>query len=224
MSFMQKAVHDTDGIGRDLEELRDRMGWTRVEAARVTKIGESTLRAWEEDDWAQFDDVAAVERMLRGYIQQLSGNVTFILQKFRERCVRKMAQASHQYLPKTRSVGRWDLVVGPRLLTLFFFLGFVGMLAGYVYFQARTITEPPPLEVFEPMDGSQVSQPTIRVVGKTMAEAEVIINGKKSVVQQDGSFSEELSIPRGITTIFITAKRRHSEETVVTRRIRFDRE
>ncbi len=224
MSFTQKQVHRVDGIGHDLVELRERIGWTRAEASRVTKIAESTLRAWEEDAWQQFDDPVALERMLRGYLSHLGGKSGFVLQKFRESCRGQVPCAHADPLPTTPALTTRDFMVTPRVLTLALFLGFVGLLGGYVYFQVRTITEPPSLEVFTPADGTQVEQPLLRVTGKTWPEAHVFVNGKKAVVQQDGTFSEELSIPRGITTIYVSAKRRHSEETVVTRRIRFDRE
>lgn len=225
MAFLQKNINATECLGQDLRELRERAGFTLEAAAQQTKITPALLRDWERNEWNAVGDLAYTERMLRAYVQFFGANPTYFLQKFREATGEALTKerSKDAYLPKVKSVSRWDLLVGSRLVTLLFFLAFVAGLAGYVWFQARAISVPPPLVVESPLEGERLTDPQVEVRGTTLPEASLTINDREAIVQPDGSFHYTLNVPRGTTLLIVTAKKRHGRENTVTRRVVFDR-
>lgn len=224
MAFTQKTINREDALGADLRELRERAAVSRVTASRQTKIPISLIRAWEEDVWDATDDASYMERLLRVYVQFLGGNEKFYLHKYRQRLGALCAQRNPQeFLPRPVRLRRWDTLVVSRLVAVVGFGVFVLGLSGYVYGQARAVSLPPVLEVEAPTDGQKVDQPLIEVRGKTLAETSVLINGQAATVQPDGTFSTRIAVPRGTTTVTISAKRRHGREAVETRRVVFER-
>lgn len=225
MAFLRKSVNPSERIGPDLVELRERTQLTLTEASRRTRITGSLLAVFEEDRWDQIEDPVYMERILRSYVEFLGGNTVYILAKYRElmKDHENIKRKPEEYLPRTRSVKRMDLIVSSRLLTVSAFLIFVLALVGYVWGQASAISTPPLLEVNSPADSARLEEPVVRVQGRTNPEAVLTVNGSDAIVQPDGTFSFVLNIPRGSTTIVITARKRHGREATVTRRVVFDR-
>lgn len=224
MSFVQKNVNATGHFGADLLDLRERAGWTRAFVSGRLKLTESFIRALEEEDWSSISDPIYAERILRAYVDFLGGNQRYFLDKYRE-CLKQDAQARapSEYLPRTRQIRLFDLTDATRVTAVLGFVLFVMGLGGYVYAQARAISAPPPLTLDEPDDGARVSEPFVLVKGKTLPESSVLINGRQAVVQADGSFALTMEVPRGVTTILVTAKKRHGREADLTRRVMYDR-
>ncbi len=224
MAFVHKSVNPTGRIGRDLTELRERAGFTRAAIAERTKIADSLIRAWEEEAWEGIDDVVYTERILRAYVAYLGGSVSYFLQKYREGLrAHSFERRAEELLPRTRKIRRWDLTVVSRLITWAAFSLFVVGLGLYVYTQVRAISAPPPLVVSEPEDGLRVEVPAVRVRGKTLPESSVTVNGRSAFIEPDGSFTLNLDIARGTTVLLISAKKRHSHDVTITRRVVYDR-
>lgn len=220
-----KRVHGSECLGPDLIELRERAELTVAEASQQTKIAPSFIQALENERLEDIPDPVYSERLLRSYVAQLGGNVSYYLHKYRE-CLeaRGMTRPKNESLPRPIRLRAKDLLVTPRLLAIAGFVLFVILLGGYVYYQVRTIAAPPSLEVIEPVEGARYEEPTVTVRGKTLPEANVRINDQAAIVHSDGTFEETLFISRGITEIRVTARRRYGDEASVTRRVIYERE
>ena len=225
MSFTQKSINASGDLGADLRELRERAGLSLGEVAKHTKIAESTVRGWEEGRWDEVEDPRYMERMLRSYVAFLGGLEPYFINKFREglRAREVRSRQPEDLMPRPRQVKLFDLTVTSRLLTVAGFLFFVSLLGGYIYLQARTISAPPPLELFEPTEGLRIDNSIVHVRGKTLPESSVQVNEVPAVVQPDGTFDLTLAVPRGTTLIIVSARRRHGEEAHVARRVIYDR-
>ena len=224
MAFVLKSVNAQGGVGADLIELRERRGLTRTEASRRTKIVESLIRTWEEERWGEIEDAAYSERIFRFYVAFLGGTEAYFLNKYRKQLSeRGIGSRPEEYLPRVRDIPKFDLAVGARVKTVAIFGLFVLLLAGYVFIQVRTMSVPPPLEVTAPAEGTRLEEPRLQGAGKTLPEAQVVINDRTVVVQPDGSFSMDLDVPRGTTLIIVSAKKRYGHEVVITRRVVYDR-
>src|SRR5574337_297997 len=135
MAFVLKSVNASGRIGPDLIELRERAGWSVTEVSHATKISESLIRALEAEAWSEIPDPIYAERILRSYVVFLGGNETYFLEKYRALLRAKHASRKlEELLPRPRQIQLFDLVVGPRLLTVLGFVLFVLVLGGYVYF------------------------------------------------------------------------------------------
>lgn len=223
MAFVQKNVNSSLKIGLDLIDLRERAGLSRLEASRRTKIAESIIKSWEEDAWDQ-EDLIYAERQLMGYVRFFGGNETYFLQKYRANVrERRVQRQLEDLLPRTKKVQSFDLIVGARIWAILGVILFAALLGIYLYFLASKIAQAPGLEVFEPVEGQRVTQPEIHISGKTQSESTVTINGSTVAVQPDGSFSTDVYIPQGVTSLTIASKRRHGNESTVLRHVIYER-
>lgn len=224
MPFVHKSINPTGRIGQDLVELRERAGWTRAGIAEQTKIAESLIRAWEEENWEEVGDIIYSERILRAYVSFLGGSVSYFIQKYHEGLQARVFQRrTEDLLPRTRKIRTWDLTVLSRLLTWAGFFIFVIGLGVYVFTQVRAISAAPPLSISEPADGLRVEAPSVNVRGQTAPESSVSVNGRPAFVEADGAFTLTLDIARGTTLLLVTAKKRHSHEITLTRHVIYDR-
>jgi len=223
MTFVRKSVNAQGGVGADLRELREQLGWSIDEASRRTKILPSLIRTWEEERWKDIDDPVFSERLFCSYVRVLGGAEQYFVQKYREGLVREgIGPDPGQYLPRPRKVRWLDLAVGARVRTLVIFGAFVALLTGYVVMQVRDITVAPPLTIFEPHEGARLEDPRIKVSGQTIPEATVMVNDRNASVDSNGMFSMEIDVPRGTTLVVVSAKKRHGRETIVVRRVVYD--
>ena len=225
MAFVMKRVHGSECLGPDLIELRERAGLTIAEASQQTKIIPSFIQSLENERLEDIPDPVYSERLLRSYVSQLGGNVSYYLHKYRG-CLetRGIIQSKNESLPRPIRLRTKDLLVTPRLLAIAGFGVFVILLGGYVYYQVRAIATAPPLEVSEPVEGMRYEDPTITVRGKTLSEATVRINDQSAIVHPDGTFEKTLYISRGTTEVHVTARRRYGDEASITRRVIYERE
>ena len=82
----------------------------------------------------------------------------------------------------------------------------------------------PTLDVSSPMDNQQIRQElnTITVSGKTNDEANTVsVNERLAIVRSDGSFSYDLTVPDGDSTIKIIATDTAGNQITVERKINY---
>lgn len=223
MPFIQKSINASGRIGHDLVEWRERAGLSRAEAAVRTKIHESLIRLWEEERWSEVDDAVYTERMLRAYVTFLGGSVPYMVQKYHEGInAEHFTRRTEDLLPRTRKLRLSNFLVGYKLVAAAGFLLFAIALGGYVFFQARRISQPPALSVSEPKDGTRLDTPSVLIRGTTDQDATVDVNGRQAYVEANGQFQLTIDIPRGTTLIIVKSRRRHGSESNQVRRVIYD--
>lgn len=224
MPFIAKRVHASGSLRDDLREWRERAGCSIEQAAAMTKVLPSVIRAWERGQWtATSTDRAYVERMMVAYAQHFSARPTFIQKKLREEW-KDPAEAARSGIAALQLSRGFDKGWGLKLRALLVVVLLAGGLGTYMVVQASAITEPPILEILSPVDGQKLDRPVARIEGKTLPEASVYINEQQASIREDGVFSLELDVPRGTTEIFVRAKKRHSRESEAVVRVVYDPE
>ena len=225
MTFIMKRMHASGSLGDDLRELREAAGLGLAEASRRTKVLASTIGAWERGDWQSFaPETSYLERMLAAYIRVLGGRESFYLNKFHEEIAALgVKPAAVQPIRTMRPFQGVDLFWTARFRIALSLFVFVFGLGSYVAVQARSLAEPPLVEVAFPQDGQRVTEPIIQVKGKTAPETLVFVNGQPTSLREDGSFEARLEVPSGPTEVQIRVKKRHSRDMIVTRRVVYER-
>lgn len=82
---------------------------------------------------------------------------------------------------------------------------------------------PPPLTIEEPPDGFETSQNTAVIKGSTSPDCTLLVDGKKYVINQDGTFNVSVDLVRGINRFVMTSVSAHkktTEKEVVINKIR----
>ncbi|OGZ49012.1 MAG: hypothetical protein A3C84_02680 [Candidatus Ryanbacteria bacterium RIFCSPHIGHO2_02_FULL_48_12] len=119
--------------------------------------------------------------------------------------------------------GQFLTYIAPRKVRIWsrflvFGIFFVGML-GYFAYQAQDLVVGPKLEVIAPGDGVLVETESVRGEGISEPGVELTVNGAKVYSAQDGHFSQELLLARGLHVLEIMARDRFGNEKKVTRQI-----
>lgn len=226
MTFLHKSIGGNESqFGSDLRDLRELHGISFEQACRETRIDASVLKLLEEDRILEFNDPLFLKRHLGAYVRYLGGYEPYFIGRF-DACIRShqsSERTAKDLLPRERSVHFWDLFVAPQFLTFLGIIFLAGLLMAYVAWQAHTVSTAPMLELTSPADGIRIDSARIVVSGKTMPEATLNVNGQNIAVDEKGNFSMSFDIHRGTNVIRVTAKRRRGSETVIERRVVFDR-
>lgn len=89
----------------------------------------------------------------------------------------------------------------------------------YLIFYFKKIVLPPELIVSQPEKNLMIKESSILVSGTTEKEAEIKINGELILNNNNGVFSQTVNLKKGVNTLTISAKKKYSQENVVTRQI-----
>lgn len=225
MTFLHKRVGDGNtAFGADLRDLRDLRGISLEQASAETHIQRSLLKAFEEDSLRDINDPIFAERHFLAYVDYLGGYRPYFTARYANQLAALNSRRTiGDLLPRQRSVRPLDFFVGPQFLAFLGVLTLAGVLGAYVLWQARAVNTPPPLVVSAPVDGARLDTARVQVVGRTIPEAIVTVNGQDAPVDGDGVFHAALDIRRGTTVITVIAKRRRGSETRLERHVVFDR-
>jgi len=191
-------------VGQFLKEAREKKNISLENAQRATKIRRKILAKLEASDWDNLPSPTFVKGLLKNYGQFLGLDTRNLLAFFRgEYDEPKTQKATAVALAKRPKLRFTPQIVTTGIITLAFLLA-----AGYLYFQYRSFTAAPLLEVTEPAENTKVEAFDVNVVGKTYPDANLKINGQKVQPSLGGTFSVAVSLVEGINTIIVTAENR----------------
>ena len=91
----------------------------------------------------------------------------------------------------------------------------------YLFYQYRSFTGAPKLEVYYPGENQVVEYDILDISGKTDLDSQVYINNQEIIPGPDGSFALSIKLKEGLNTISITAINELSKEAKVVRTIIF---
>lgn len=200
-------------IGKFLKEARIRKGYSLSQLEDDTKIKRTFIVAVEKENWASLPDFPVTLGFVKNIAKYLGAD---------ERVA--VAILKRDYPPQSLSINPKPDVGSkffwsPRLT----FLVGIGMvlflILGYMGFQYVKFVAPPTLSVIQPKDEAKVKLPSVKVSGKTDANATVLVNNQPVLIEEDGSFGVEIEIFEGTDEIVVSATSRAGKETVVSRKI-----
>ena len=207
-------------VGEILSEKRKDLGLSLEEIEKETKIRRKYLEAIEKNDFAVIAESTIVKGFIRNYAQALELEVSSVLAVFRRDfrenqkgqiiprgMVESLAEKNYYWTPKA------TLIAGVSLLIL-----------GFVFFFVRqymSFSSAPPLEVTSPKDG-QLFKEKVPIVGKTDKDASVKINGSLISIAEDGSFKEEIILPRGENMLIVESSNRQRKKRTVTLKVKVE--
>ena len=94
---------------------------------------------------------------------------------------------------------RWVLV-GAVVLILFVYLAF----------EIVNIIVPPHLNIIQPNNNFKTKEASVEIIGQTIKEAQVLINGELIALDQEGFFKKTVNLTVGLNNLQISAKKKHS--------------
>ncbi|MCX6782416.1 MAG: helix-turn-helix domain-containing protein [Candidatus Levybacteria bacterium] len=204
-------------FGERLREKRQKKGLSINDAADATKIRVSFISAIERGEYKKLPSGAYIQGFVKNYIEFLGlpkkEYISLFKREFDEQEYRKILPdglLKHDDISITKIGAGYTFI--SILLVLF-------CLVVYIFYQYRFFFINPPLDVYLPKEGSEISQ-LVAISGKTDQSIMVFVNDIPVVVDQDGSFSKNITLFLGKSIISIKAKSRFGKETLINRRVK----
>ena len=107
----------------------------------------------------------------------------------------------------------------PKILKNLLIFLTIGVCFVYLGYRVNKIISPPLLIINSPLTDLTTDQTSLNVTGRTEAEASLIINGQTVLTDKSGDFSPIISLKNGINIITITANKKHSRASTITRQV-----
>lgn len=220
VSFISKKIEGESNLGVNLRVAREKKGLSLDMAAVATGIGAKYLNAFEENDFSSLPQGIYRDKFLRRYSEFLGVEEKNILlfplnePSGVQEELYKLKIGKQSLLRKIK-----DFILNPAFLRNTAILALVFGCMAYLYFIGYNIVSPPSLAIISPSDDFVTNEFLVEVEGKTEEEAKVFINDKEIYCLQEGSFSEEIDLKKGINIVKISAKKKYSKEKAVYRKI-----
>lgn len=218
MSFTKKNVTPAPRICMRLKALRENAGVSLDELALKTKINRTYLEALEDCNFSKltFSSIY-LKNFVKKYVQTLGGDPRPYLDQFTDEeltCKEKpkvLAPAHHRFMfqlsdiPGAIRFGILGLVV-------------IGLLS-YLGLHVHNILKPPYLIVANPTDGYISKENSIIISGTTEPETKIMVNDVTIKNDEQGNFSETITLTPGINTLIIKAENKHGRMAKDTRHV-----
>ncbi len=218
IGFKKKEVIPADRLCIRLKALRDTAGVSLEELAEKTRINRAYLVALEECKFAELKFSPVYQKnFIKKYVQTLGEDPRSYLSQFAdEELVEKHAplMISRTYrsnsfqlsdIPNTIRIGVLGLVV-------------VGLLS-YLGLHVHNILKSPYLAVLNPTDGYISEENNIVITGSSEPETKIMVNEVLIKNDEQGNFSESITLTPGINTLVVKAENKHGRATKETRHV-----
>ena len=214
MAFKRKKIKSKKTVGAKLKSTRLRKKLTLDNAEEETKVRLKYLQAIEADDWQKFPNKVYALGFIKQYARFLEMDEDETLKEFKQ----EFGEFKTVSIKKKKEKPIDSFVITPKLLIATISILAVIFIVGYIVFSARTIFRPPEIEIINPI-AEAVSQKEITIEGKTAETAIVEINNQLVNVNEDGYFSQKVSLIEGVNNFEIKAKNRFGKENIETKKI-----
>lgn len=209
-------------VGAFLKKARLELGCNRRDAAIKTKIPERYITYFEESCYGKLPDDVYSKIYLKVYSKFLGLDTSTIVNLYRQERQRQAAFQKNADLDRrhpTTAIPARHLLVTPQIIRIAVMAVLVLGLAAYFWWAVRNIVSPPVITLTSPHDGLVTNERTVIVEGRTENETTLRINGKYVAPDGLGNFKDMLELQEGLNTVKVVGMKKHSKETVVTRRI-----
>ncbi len=218
------ATRTKESLAETLVHRRTERGLSVEEASAQASLPLRTVADLERGEYGRLPDDIYTKIALKGYAAFLGLDLPAIVTQYnRER-------AAVRHLIETESRRAWgrhpaenipssQLAVIPKIIRAAFIGVLVIALGVYFGTQIKKIITPPEVALSSPQDGLVTADRSVVVEGQTEPEASVSVSGKQVTPDERGKFTDSLDLQEGLNVIKIIAKKKHSREMIITRRI-----
>ncbi len=218
MAFKKKNVVPLERVCVRLKALREHAHISLDELADKTKINRPYLEALEECNFAKLNvSPMYLKNFLKKYVQAVGSDPRPYLDQFADEEL-GVTQKPHVTAP-THQKHAFQMSDIPGAIR-FGVLGLVMLgLLSYLGFHVHNILKPPSLLVANPIDGYISKENSIVIAGSTEPETKVMVNDVVIKNDEQGNFSETITLSPGINTLTIKAENKHGRSTKDTRHV-----
>jgi hypothetical protein len=210
--FKIKAVK-IDTLGEYLQQVRTTLNFDTRTVSLLTQINPIYLEQLEAGDYYKLP----ADVYIRGFLKSLADfyhikEQILIDQYEKERGFETNMTSNKKELFSWLSFTPKTLIIGVSLLA-----GLIAIV--YVAFEIRSVLAPPYLSLNEPSSDMIIDGNSIVVTGRGEIGAQVFINNQPVLADQNGQFTENLLLSKGLNIVEVTEKNKFNKVSKITRQI-----
>jgi cytoskeletal protein RodZ len=212
--FTPKKLPPEETIGEMLRQRRHYRNLKIDTIAKALNIRTDYLIALEEERFDKLPAGLYGKNFLKEYARFLGFKPKELLKNWAEQSTPDINDPFSQKIVKKRK-----FIIFPKIVKNFFIIAAIAICFLYLIFYFKKVVFPPELIITQPAHNLKTASRTIVVSGQTEPEAEVKINNEEILNGSNGFFSQIVNLKNGLNSLVITAKKKYSQENVVTREV-----
>lgn len=218
--FITKKITAISTLGEKLQTHRESRGLSIEEAAHRMAINVKYLKQLESDDYENLPPDVYSVNILKNYAELLNLNPIMVAEIYQKE---KAIYLGTRKKKKSEKQTLWhktiNIFLNPQILKYFLATLAVAGIIAYIGWQMSKIISPPILIVDSPPDNLVIKDNQIEIRGVTEKEVNLTVNNRPVLSDRTGGFSLTVDLQNGLNVIKIAAKKKHSKEQVVYRRV-----
>lgn len=209
VKFGKKRTVRGQSLGERLKKLRLEQGKSLGEVQEAIKIQAKYLEILENGDFSKLPGDIYAKVWIRQYAAFLGVAADDFLTDY------KLEKRLNDKLGLAGQVIDYKLNQGfflwqPKNIRLLLVVLIIISVLGYLVWEIVDIISPPPVEIFSPPNNFTTAASQIQIDGQTEPEIELVINGERVLIDEQGRFQQTVNLVSGLNKLEISAKKKHS--------------
>jgi len=220
MIFTAKKISGLETLGEKLRRHREKNGWSQEKAARLISTNADNIIKIEAGDFAAMPPAVYATNILKNYAKLLQLNPIMVIECYQKE--KKLFDKIQQRRVKQKISRFYQAIndfLNPRTLKYLIIILLFAAVIAYLGFEVNRIISPPAVEIFSPADDLTTTDSQVIISGQTEKEVSVQINDQPLLIDQAGRFTLTLNLQNGLNIVKISARKKHSKETVIHKKI-----
>ncbi len=192
-------------LGELLRNQREKKKLTIDDVHKFIKIHPKYITALEVDDYTVFEGKVHAKGFIKIYAELLDLNPDEIIALWRREYEAGFEKNKNEKIFQLKPLETPKITLTPGVVfTTIVAILIVGFFS-YLFYQYKSFTGNPNLQVYYPKNNISVSAETLDVTGKTDLDSDVFINNQKVILNTDGSFVASIRLKEGLNTLSIVS-------------------
>jgi len=211
--FSTRKIETNKTLGEKFKLIRMQKEFSLDEAEIGTKVRANYLEAIEKSDWAALPSSVYVRGFVLAYAKYLGFDTAEAAVLYERECKLQPTGRHSAEISYKNSVKDYKMIITPKVIGYSFITAFVIAIFGYIFFQVINFAGSPNLKITSPGNGAIFVDDSIDLRGVTDNDTFLTINDEQVPITNDGTFSTNLKLHRGINVIKVKAVNKNKKET-----------
>lgn len=202
-----------------MKKAREEKGVELEDVAEETNVQKKYLEFLEQDNYEKLPADVYSKGFLRQYGNYLELDIEkLVLLYSKEKSIAFNVKSKGEK-NSIKSIKEPKLVITPKIVFVVLLSILVASIFIYLWRQVGSLVQPPSIELSSPAVDVIVKSDNIVVAGSADPYVEVTLNGRVIEIDDNGDFTENYTLQKGLNIIELKAVNKLKKESVITRKI-----